>query len=271
MPRYRKLYVKTTESLDINDMPDDFTRLLWLQLPLALCREGRGLHNSRWVQSRIFPLRTDVTMEMIDTAFDWFIARDMVRPYSINGRDYFYVPTFHKYQGNTRKEAPSEYPPPDDSTPELVQINSGVSPEQGKPKSPQIHTASASASTCESESESSSDQIESEQESALDAYVKMRGGAVNPLDPDQIYDLVDEFEKHRLSLPRGSPGTEYDGEQWVKTAIWEANAARNDRLPSLNYIKAILDRWRIQGFQAKRGNATSEKTPDGRTVIKVQP
>ena len=43
MPTWRKLHVKATESLDINDMPDDFHRLLWVMLPLGLDREGRGL------------------------------------------------------------------------------------------------------------------------------------------------------------------------------------------------------------------------------------
>lgn len=42
MPKYRKLWIKTVESHDINEMPDDFTRLLWVLLPLGLDSEGRG-------------------------------------------------------------------------------------------------------------------------------------------------------------------------------------------------------------------------------------
>ena len=45
MPLYRKFWVKTTESQDINDMPDDFTRLLWvlLQSQEVLIAEGKRL------------------------------------------------------------------------------------------------------------------------------------------------------------------------------------------------------------------------------------
>ena len=112
MPRYRKLHTKTVESLDVNDMPDDFTRLLWVLLPLGLCAEGRGVDNARWVQSKIFPLRLDVTLEMVGGALDWLSVRGMIVRYQVNSRDYFYVPTFKAYQGNTIKEAESMYPAP---------------------------------------------------------------------------------------------------------------------------------------------------------------
>jgi len=129
MPRYRKLHVKTVESLDLNDMPDDFTRLLWVLLPLALCREGRGLHNPAWLKSKLFPLRQDINQDTISTAFDWLIQRGMVVPYEVKSRSYFYVPTFHRYQGNTIKEAESDYPPPPESDCESVPTNSRPTPD----------------------------------------------------------------------------------------------------------------------------------------------
>lgn len=272
MPRYRKLHTKTVESLDINDMPDDFTRLFWVLLPLALCREGRGLDNARWIQSKLFPLRRDVTIGMVEGAFDWFVGHGMIRRYEVDDRQYFYVPTFHKYQGNTQKEAESEYPPPPEvASPELVQSKSGVSQESVKPNQPQIHTASAFESEYASESESDAEQGESNDASnALDAFVKVRGGAVNPLDVDQIHDLVDEYEAHRQTLPRASPGAAVPGDAWVRAAILEANASRQDgRAVHLNYIRAILDRWRTQGYRAKfraNGEAVQE---NGRTVLVV--
>ena len=131
MPRYRKLHTKTLESLDINDMPDDFTRLFWTLLPLVLCREGRGIDSAYWLKSKLFPLREDVTPGQVGEALNWCMQRGMIVPYSVDDRDYFYVPSFHKYQGNTIKEAESDYPSP----PELVESNSGVSPEEVKSKS----------------------------------------------------------------------------------------------------------------------------------------
>jgi hypothetical protein len=132
MPQYRKLHTKTVESLDINDMPDDFTRLFWVLLPLALCREGRGIDSAAWLRSRVFPLRLDVTCDMVSDAMDWYAQRGMIKRYEVDGRHYFYVPTFHKYQGSTTKEADSIYPAP---VQELVQTSSRPTPEQVESRS----------------------------------------------------------------------------------------------------------------------------------------
>lgn len=112
MPKYRKLHTRAVESLDINDMPDDFTRLLWVLMPLALDREGRGLDNSSWVKSKLMPLRVDITLDQIAAAMDWYAERGMIERYSVQGRSYFWLPTFRKYQGDTSKESESEIPPP---------------------------------------------------------------------------------------------------------------------------------------------------------------
>jgi len=125
MPTWRKLHVKTTESLDLDAMPDDFTRLLWLMLPLKLCKYGRGLYSPAWVRSMVFPLRDDVTQDMVGVALEWFVKREMLIPYEVEGRAYFFVPSFPRYQGNTSKEANSDYPAP----PDLLQTNSGPTPD----------------------------------------------------------------------------------------------------------------------------------------------
>ena len=135
MPRYRKLHTKTVESLDVNDMPDDFTRLLWVLLPLGLCAEGRGVDNARWVQSKIFPLRLDVTIEMIGSAMAWYESRGMLVRYQVDGRGYFHIPTFHRYQGNTIKEAASEYPAPPGAALDPGENEPGDLDEPGAPSS----------------------------------------------------------------------------------------------------------------------------------------
>jgi len=112
MPNYRKTYIKSIESQDINDMPDDFTRLTWLMLPLVLCRDGRGLDNASWLRAKLYPLRDDVTLEMAQAAMDWLAERGMIRRYTVNGRGYFFVPTWYEYQTGTEKEAKSPYPQP---------------------------------------------------------------------------------------------------------------------------------------------------------------
>lgn len=123
MAQYRAIHTKITQSFDFNEMPDDFTRLMWVLLPLGLDKEGRGIFNTSWIRSKLFPLREDVTAKRISDAFDWMIARGMIVCYEVEGRQYFWVPTFKSYQ-RTDKEAGSVLP-----SPELVQSNSGTTPE----------------------------------------------------------------------------------------------------------------------------------------------
>jgi hypothetical protein len=256
MPTYRKLHTKTVESLDLNDMPDDFTRLLWVLLPLALCREGRGLDNPSWIRAKIFPLRQDVTQEQIEAAFDWYADRGMIRRYVVESRAYFYVPTFHKYQGTTAKEADTDYPAPPvvqvDSrpTPDLLPTNSGVCQT--------VAAADPSASASESNIASASEQ-ELVPSAAIDTWVKVRGGAVNPLDVDQINDLIDTADKHRANLPRGSPGAGLTGDQWVRDAILEANSAKKGNGVSFKYVSAILTRWLAEGYRSARGGISTDR------------
>lgn len=112
MPQWRKLHVKAVESRDINDMPDDFTRLLWLLMPLGVDREGRGIDDSSWVRSKMMPMRRDVTFEMIEAALAWFSERGMISRYEVDGARYFCIPTFAEYQGKTDREAASKIPAP---------------------------------------------------------------------------------------------------------------------------------------------------------------
>lgn len=133
MPRYRKLHTKTVYSLDVNDMPDDFTRLFWVLMPVGLSREGTSHDHPAYVKSRIFPLRDDVTYEMIGAALDWFADHDMIQRYQVDKRLYFHQVNFAKYQGNTTKEAESDFPPVPTEvvhnsrpTPELIQTKSST-------------------------------------------------------------------------------------------------------------------------------------------------
>ncbi len=112
MPIWRKLHVKTTDSLDVNDMPDDFTRLMWVLMPLKLCREGRGIDMPEWIKSQLFPLRSDISLEQVESAMCWYQERRMIARYKAQGRPYFRIKSWHKYQGKTTREADSPYPAP---------------------------------------------------------------------------------------------------------------------------------------------------------------
>lgn len=68
---------------------------------------------------------------------------------------------------------------------------------------------------------------------AFTAWQSARGGAINEMDSFAIGELCDQFTA-----------------EWVTAAIKEANSARQDKLPSLNFLRAILDRWKREGFKA---------------------
>ena len=134
MPTWRKFHVKTTDSLDLHDMPDDFTRLMWCLLPLKSCREGRGIDLPQWIASQLFPLRSDVTPEQVESAMRWYHDQGMIRRYKANGRPYYQIKNWHTYQGNTSKEAESPFPDPEVDS----EIDIDVDSDGCKPTSPRV-------------------------------------------------------------------------------------------------------------------------------------
>lgn len=112
MPLWRKLHTKVLESVDVNEMPDDFTRLFWVLMPLGLDSAGRCHDGPTFLRSKFFPMRDDVTPEQVKRAMDWYAERGMIVRYEVAGRRYFMVPTFSNYQGNTEREAASVIPEP---------------------------------------------------------------------------------------------------------------------------------------------------------------
>jgi hypothetical protein len=142
MPKYRQLHTKIIDSFDFNEMPDDFTRVVWMLLTLILDSEGRGIDNMAWVKSKMFPLRDDVTSEQLCAVFEWLENRAMIQRYEVKERRYFVIPTFQQYQSGTQKEAASLLPCP----PISLQSNSGATQEKVSV------AASASESVFESES-----------------------------------------------------------------------------------------------------------------------
>lgn len=142
MPKYRQTHAKILDSVDFNELPDDFTRLTWVLLPLILDSEGRGVDNAAWLRSKIYPMNEQVTLEQIRGAFDCFAARGMIVRYSADGRNYFHIPTWKTYQSGTEKEGKSSIPAPDQ-----LQSNSGVTPEEVRPNQPTNADSDADSNT----------------------------------------------------------------------------------------------------------------------------
>lgn len=137
MPKYRALHLKIIDSFDFNEMPNDFFRVTWMLLTLIVDSAGRGIDNAAWIRSKMYPLREDVTPSSITAAFDWFAQRGMIVRYIVNGKNYFFIPSFDKYQSHLEREAKSILP-----APETLMSNSGVTQEEIKRKSMTYESAS---------------------------------------------------------------------------------------------------------------------------------
>lgn len=142
MPKYRQLHLKILDSIDVNDMPDDFTRLSWVLLSLVVDGAGRGIDNPAWVRSKMYPLREDVTLQQIEKAMEWYASRQMIGRYRDNERRYFYIVKWTLYQSGTEKEAKSTIP-----TPDLLQSNSGPTPDLLRVNTIQYNTTDTIASS----------------------------------------------------------------------------------------------------------------------------
>lgn len=127
MPQWRKFHLKTIDSLDVNAMPDDFSRYQWALLSLIVDKEGRGIYKGSWLKSKMYPMRDNISVAKIMKSMEWCFDRGMIGIYSENGQEYFYIIRWHEYQ-DTTKEGRSQLPQPTESnsrpTPEKLQSNS---------------------------------------------------------------------------------------------------------------------------------------------------
>ena len=135
MPKYRQLHTKLVDSQDIADMPDDFTRLLYLTFIVILDSGGKAIDNPAWIRSKAFPLREDVTLEQIKTAMDWYEQRGQIVRYEIGGKKYFICPKFIELQSGLEKELKSNIPNP---PAESLRSNSGITLESLRSQSVSI-------------------------------------------------------------------------------------------------------------------------------------
>mgnify|MGYP001813570995 FL=1 len=87
--------------------------------------------------------------------------------------------------------------------------------------------------------------------SAVGLFAAVLGQEPNQLDREELARMAEKQEAWRRGLPEGAAGAGVDGEDWVKAGIRAANAARDPDKPfTLAFVKAFLDRWREDGFEA---------------------
>lgn len=225
MPQWRKLHAKIVDSLDVNEMPDDFTRLTWTLLPLALDSEGRAHDDPSWVRAKLHPMRRDVTLEMIEAALCWYAERGMIFRYEVNGRHYFHVPTFGIYQGKTDREAASVIPEPVKRTRKTAKT---TLPETPKSRSGVTHEPVRTGSSLDVDVDSDAD-TEEKREDAKGAH---------PRRADPVFDAIVEVCAVDLSIEGSGPSVgkvatalkkaspPYSGEEiiaWGKLQGWRSS------------------------------------------------
>ena len=243
MPKWRKLWVKTLESPDFDALPDDFTRLLWVLIPLALDKEGVCPYNYAWIRSRVFPLRSDVTLDMVGDAVECMLIREMISVYTVKDRQYLWCPSFAVHQGNTSKEADSLYPVPTDSrvSPELVQSKSGVGQEQ-------VESRSGTEAEADTEAEVDTDtdvEAEADQPLAADS---------SPRDAQLLYKRlqelgIDDPAKTKLAAS-GWVTVEYINQWWAYVQSWPdapADVKLRSMICRMQERRQVPPDWRGKG------------------------
>jgi len=240
MPKYRQLHTRILQSFDFNEIPNDFIRVVWLLLPLILDGEGRGIYNTSWIKSKMFPMRDNITDEMITSAFDWLAGekRKMVIIYSANDHQYFFVPTFKDYQSGTDKEAKSVLPDPNINKP--LPTYSGVTPDLLRSYSVPYESES------ESESESVNESVPIDQTQPIKdlTIFKLYENNIEMITPMMKDKLIDAANTYPL--------------EWIQKAI-EIAVERNAR--NWRYITAILKRWQSTGYDAGKQSGATKGHP----------
>lgn len=237
MPKYRKIWTKTLDSFDFNEMPDDFCRVVWLLLPLILDSEGRGIDLPAWICSRMFPLRRVDEADII-RAFDYFESRGMIVRYKVDGRSYFYCANWTTYQSGTEKEAASVLPAPLDK----VGSRSGAGQE--------LVGAAASASASESVNASVSAFASESKRPEIFTIYEHEIGALTPMIADELIDASGEYS-----------------DDWVADALRES-ARQNKR--SWAYARAILKRRKADGGRVEKKPATRKLRGPNDEIIEVE-
>ena len=139
MARGRFVSQEITKDKKINNLSNDTSRLAFTWLLTMTDCEGRTYGDPAIVRSMVFPRRSDVTVEQMETYIQEWCDSGMVIWYESEGDMWISFPNFEKHQVGLRKdkEAPSVIPtqPENNNTnsvpdTDLGQSNSGQEPDE---------------------------------------------------------------------------------------------------------------------------------------------
>lgn len=233
-------------SKKFQELPNDTCRLLATWVIAHLDKNGVYHGDPAIVKSYVFPRRSDVTIEDVDGYLDAMEAVGLIVRFTAKQDSWQWWPGFPDNQAGLRADRETtDFPPPPDEVPQ----SAGVMPEACRSDSgndPEACRNDAGKKPAE-EKLSEVEVNRREVEVKANAYRRWEeaAGMLSPLIAEELGDLVDEYS-----------------DKWVCASIEEAGKA-GARL-SVNYITAILDRWKREGFRApfKGGNGKGKGTQE---------
>lgn len=92
----------------------DFEFRLWIGLILIVDDMGRGDARPAIIKGRVFPLRERVSMRDVEDALHGLAAKGCISLYEVDGKSYFWFPTWGKHQ--RIRDVRPKYPGPDDES-----------------------------------------------------------------------------------------------------------------------------------------------------------
>ncbi len=246
-------------SKKFDDLPDDTCRLLATWIISNLDCRGVFYCDPAMVRSYVFPRRIDVAITDIERHLLSMEAAGLIEIFYDNGDVWQYWPGFAQNQVGLRADREAkDFPDPAAA----IRKRSGISLE---------HFRNESRISEVKLSEVKLSEVEEQPPPRANAFVVYQEsiGQLTATISDIIDDIIDECEAHRQSLHAGTAGSDIDGDAWVGNAIIEGVTSSTKGPPSINYIRAILDRWKSEGYKSER--KTSYRGNDKRRGASTEP
>lgn len=126
----------------------DFEFRLWVGLITQVDDAGRGDARPAIIKGRVFPLRERVSLKEIENALHGLAAKGCVSLYKVDGKPYFWFPTWSNHQ--RIRDAKPKYPDPseNDASPQVA-----ASRGESRPESNPIQYESKSESESEGDAQ----------------------------------------------------------------------------------------------------------------------
>jgi len=234
MKTWIKLHTKITDDPDIGAMPLAHVGVWMLLLALAGKIDDRqdDVESGKLdTPGRIaWYLRRD--LDELQSALTAFIELGMIR----ENEGILYIAKYPQYQA--RSPSASRQAVRKRVQQYRARTRNGVTPSLPS----DVTRLEAEKNRVEVEAEAVETEVTIKAAATVKAFENSRGLQINPLEYEQLYDLMDDYTP-----------------EWVIAAIREATSSLGGKTVSIRYLDAILKRWKAEGFRSPfSGKAAKE-------------